>query len=99
MLLRNILKIKSIITFLFIFLLSSGDVYAFKEGTTFWYKHASHSELVRHYSKMDLDEICAMWKEVGYWKKKRRVPNRNAMKEALLNIGEDKYFCMKIQNQ
>ena len=74
------------------------DAYAFREGTTFWYKHASHSELVRHYKNMELDELCTMWKKVGFWKKKRRVPNRNAMKVALESNGEDKYICMKIQN-
>ena len=25
---------------------------AFKEGSTFWYKHALHNELVVHYTKM-----------------------------------------------
>ena len=71
---------------------------AFKEGSTFWYKHAPHNELVVHYTKMELDELCAMWKEVGYWKQKRRVPNRNAMKEALINKGEDKFICMRLNN-
>lgn len=83
--------------FVFSFFMSSNS-WAFKEGTTFWYKHASHGELVRHYRNMELDELCAMWKEVGFWKKKRRIPNRNAMKEALQSNGEDKFICMKIQN-
>lgn len=89
-------KLSSIFLVCFILFLPKAN--AFKEGTTFWYKHASHSDLVRHYKKMELDELCAMWKEVGYWKKERRIPNRNAMKEALESRGEDKFICMKIQN-
>ncbi len=97
------MKSSSSIFFIILFLIVNffiipKEALAFKEGTTFWYKHASHSELVRHYKNMELDELCAMWKEVGYWKQKRRVPNRNAMKEALESQGEDKFICMKIQN-
>ena len=88
---------KILFVFFFTFFLQ-GNSYAFKEGTTFWYKHAPHSDLVRHYRGLDLDEVCAMWKEVGYWKKKRRVPNRKAIKEALKANGEDPFICMKLQN-
>ena len=88
---------KILLIFFFIFI-SSVNANAFSEGTTFWYKHASHEELVRHYRNLELDEVCAMWKEVGYWKKKRRVPNRRAIKEALKMNGEDPFICMKLQN-
>ncbi|MDB9831772.1 hypothetical protein OAC19_01670 [Candidatus Pelagibacter sp.] len=82
----------------FFLLCLSNKANAFAEGTTFWYKHASHADLVRHYKNLELDEVCAMWKEVGYWKKKRRVPNRKAIKAALKSNGEDPFICMKLQN-
>jgi hypothetical protein len=91
-------KVKFILILFVFSLFNFSESKAFKEGTTFWYKHASHEELVSHYKKMELDEMCAMWKRVGYWKQKRRVPNRNAMKEALRSQGEDPFICMKIQN-
>jgi hypothetical protein len=82
----------------FITLFFSSDANAFREGTTFWYKHASHSELVSHYSKLDIGEICMMWERVGYWKQKRRVPNRNAIKVSLSNKGQDPFLCMKLRS-
>ena len=92
---------KKLIWFFILFCLTvfiSSNASAFKEGSTFWYKHASHGELVAHYKKMELDEKCAMWKQVGYWKQKRRIPNRNAIKEALRSEGEDPFICMKLQS-
>ena len=91
-------KLSLVAFFIFFCVINAKETSAFSEGTTFWYKHASHAELVRHYSKMGLDEMCSMWWEVGHWKKKRRVPNRNAIKEVLRNQGEDQYICMKLQN-
>ena len=71
---------KILLIFFFIFI-SSVNANAFSEGTTFWYKHASHEELVRHYRNLELDEVCAMWKEVGYWKKKEEYQIEEPLKK------------------
>ena len=86
-----------LITIIFFFFLVS-NANAFREGSTFWYKHASHQELVEHYKKMELDEVCAMWFEVGFWKQKRRTLNRDAIKDALESKGLDRFTCMKLPN-
>ena len=66
------------------------------EGSSAWLKWAPHEDLVRYYSKYDVDELCDRWKNFDESSEFKRTKNRNAIKEILVNKGEDRLLCMKL---
>ena len=67
-----------------------------KRGSIVWLEYSEYQELVIYYNELDLDELCHIW---NFWHdrdERFRTRNRKAIKEALNNQIQDKYFCMKL---